>query len=396
MQLRFSLRSDPAYNLDGSPPETYVRPMAPTSSPALPPLYDSWMREMLGESVPSEPAATCSDCAMCTPPAAVAAGSTASGFNPDVKCCTYHPQTWNFLAGRALNDESPEGTAGRSALETRIAAGDGVTPMGLGRTRRYQLLYLAGTEGFGRALSMRCPHYIVDGGRCGIWRNRESTCATWFCKHEQGGLGAAFWERLRELLHSAEVAVARHAVLSLEVGPRALAQLFPSRERGDRSLTAAELDETATPERRAALWGAWAGREREFYQRAAELAAALSWSDIERLGGVELALQASLLRSAHGQLRDPAPPARLRVGSLNIAAGVPHDADNVVLGTYSGLNPLEVPAVLVRSLPYFDGRPTVDAVDAIEAALGVRLEDDLVRKLYAYGLLAEVEESASG
>ncbi len=353
------------------------------------------MQSLLGESVASEPAATCSDCAMCIPAAPAGSGPLASGFNPDVKCCTYHPQTWNFLAGRALRDASSEGAVGRAALEARIAAGDAVTPMGIGRTQRYQLLYLSGTEGFGRASSMRCPHYIVDGGRCGIWRNRESTCATWFCKHEQGGLGAAFWERLRELLHCAEIAVARHAVLALDVGPRALAQLFPSRERSDRSLTAAELDETATPESRVAIWGPWVGREPEFYQRAAEIAAALSWSDIERLGGAELALQASLLRTAHGQLRDPAFPTRLRVGSLTIAAGVPHDADHVVLGTYSGLNPLEVPAVLVQCLPYFDGRPTAHVLDAIEADLGVRLEDDLVRKLHAFGLLSEVEESAS-
>lgn len=363
--------------------------MSPAHSPALPPLYDGWISSLLGESVVSEPAATCSDCAMCVSGASNQQEGRAFGFKPDVKCCTYLPQLWNFLAGRVLADHSTDGAVGRRTLEARIAAGDGVTPLSVGRTRRYHLLYTSGADGFGRAGSLRCPHYIEEGGLCGVWKHRESTCATWFCKHTHGNLGFIFWDRLRDVLRCAEIAVARHAMVELDVGPRALAFLFPSRERANPSLTAEELDGVASSEQRALAWGRWVGREHEFYQRAAEIAAPLAWNDVAQLGGIELALQLSLLREAHAELRVTAPPARVRASAITIASGVPHAADHVVLGTYSASNPLEVPAILVECLPYFDGRPTAEAVDAIEAALGVRLEDDLVRKLFEYGLLTE-------
>ena len=347
------------------------------------------MRSLLGERVASEPAATCSDCAMCVTGPAQQKDGPAFGFKPDVKCCTYLPQLWNFLAGRVLADRSADGASGRRSLEARIAAGDGVTPLSVGRTRRYNLLYTGGIEGFGRAGSLRCPHYIEDGGLCGVWKHRESTCATWFCKHTHGDLGFIFWDRLREVLRCAEGAVARHALVELDVGAKALAFLFPTRERANRSLTAEELDGVASPEQHARAWGRWAGREHEFYQRAAEISARLAWDDVAELGGTELALQVSLLRQARAQLDVTAPPARARASTITIATGVPHDAGNVVLGTYSATNPLEVPAILVQCLPYFDGRPTTEAVENIEAALGVHLEDDLLRKLYVYGLLTE-------
>ena len=79
----------------------------------------------------------------------------------------------------------------------------------------------------------------------------------------------------------------------------------------------------------------------------------------------------------------------MRAPGFSVATGIAHAPGNVVIGTYSGYDPLEVPEILLRCLPYFDGRPTGDALDAIEAAHGVRLERGLVRRLYEFGVLAE-------
>src|SRR5713101_6632134 len=169
------------------------------------------MDALLGESVPPESRATCDDCAMCAPEGA--AEPNTLYFSPRVKCCTYQPRLPNFLVGRALEDRDFAFSAGRATVERRIDGGVEVTPLGLEQSAAYGLLYQHGSAGFGHAESMRCPHYIEEGGRCGIWRHRNSICATWFCKYERGAVGLAFWERLRDLLMAVEKDLAVWCVL---------------------------------------------------------------------------------------------------------------------------------------------------------------------------------------
>lgn len=361
--------------------------------PTLPPLYDGWMTELLGTPVEGEPRATCSDCAMCRPtttdvaPASVV-GSPVS-FDPDARCCTYQPEIWSFLAGAALADRSPGGAMSRASIRERIAAAEQVTPLGLGRSRRYATLYAASPDGFGRSHALRCPHYVVEGSLCAIWQHRNATCATWFCKHEHGAVSKRFWDRLQELLLAVEHAVARHAVLALDLGSDALQALFPIHPASAPGLTAADLDGHGDPAWQQRVWGRWEGRIEPFYLEAAALAAALSWDEISRLGGSDLALRVTLLREAHAALRSRAIPKRLRASTVSVSASPSQGPGTVVMSTYSGYDPLEVPEVLLRCLPYFDGRPTADALKAIEAALAVRLEPALVRRLHEFGVLTE-------
>lgn len=361
--------------------------------PTLPPLYDGWMTALLGTPVQGEPRATCSDCAMCSPTAPSAASESVVGapvsFDPDARCCTYQPEIWSFLAGAALADRSPAGALSRHSVLARIAAGENVTPLGLGRSRRYALLYAASPDGFGRSHALRCPHYVVEGSRCAIWQYRNSTCATWFCKHDHGAVSKRAWDRMQELLLAVEHTLARHVVLSLDLGNDALQALFPARPVADPGLTAAELDGLGDPVRQRQLWGPWSGRIEAFYLRAAALVAALSWSEILGLGGTELELRVALLRESHAAVGSRAIPGRLRASTWTVSSELPHAEGHVVISTYSGFDPLEVPELLLRCLPYFDGRPTTDALAAIEARLDVRLEPGLVRRLHEFGVLTE-------
>lgn len=117
-----------------------------------------------------------------------------SFFDPQVKCCTYLPELPNFLVGRILADEDPALAVGRATVEKRLQAGVAVTPLGLDRTPFYDLLYQHADTAFGRSHTLRCPHYIEEGGLCGIWQHRNSVCATWFCKHVRGAMGFRFWK----------------------------------------------------------------------------------------------------------------------------------------------------------------------------------------------------------
>ena len=80
-------------------------PVVPESP--LPPLYAGWVGALLGgAAIPPETHATCGDCAMCADPGEAPRRGTAY-FDPTVKCCSYLPEIYNFLAGRILAEKSP-------------------------------------------------------------------------------------------------------------------------------------------------------------------------------------------------------------------------------------------------------------------------------------------------
>ena len=150
---------------------------ASTEREPLPPLYDGWVTELLEGIIPRESRATCHDCAMC-PSSVAQSGPREHYYDPAIKCCTYIPVLHNFLVGRVLSDDDPAAQAGRVTVEKRIAVGVAVTPLGLGTPPVFSLLYNnLSAEAFGRSRNLRCPHYIEDGGRCGVWRNRNSAAS---------------------------------------------------------------------------------------------------------------------------------------------------------------------------------------------------------------------------
>ena len=154
----------------------------------LPKLQAAWLAQFLGAPIPAESNATCEACAMVADETEGGA-SLEHGFNPETKCCTYLPQLWNFLlVGGVLEDQDVD-ARGRASIEAHIDHGI-ATPLGLGRTRTYHVLYTTGTLKFGRSAS---THYLPEGGgRCGVWAHRESACSTWFCKFERGAIGFDF------------------------------------------------------------------------------------------------------------------------------------------------------------------------------------------------------------
>jgi hypothetical protein len=54
---------------------------------------------------------------------------------------------------------------------------------------------------------------------------------------------------------------------------------------------------------------------------------------------------------------------------------------------YSGYDPLALPKALMDLLPYFDGRPTREALRHIRRRCGIRLDERIVRKLADFEIL---------
>jgi hypothetical protein len=352
----------------------------------LPGLYAAWIADILGGPIPSESEATCSACAM--RPGSECDGAEADFFHADTKCCTYLPELPNFLVGRILADEDPSLSAGKRSVEARLGAGLAVTPLGLGVPPVHRLLYQRSMrEGFGRSRALRCPHYVEEtGGSCGIWRHRNGVCATWFCKHVRGAVGARFWRQLAQLLGGIEWALARSCVLELGLDAEALEALLVPRGAPEEPghLTACETDGIADPAASRRLWGDWWGREREFYDRCARLVNRLRWDAVASIAGPDVRALARVAGHGYHALTSQAVAARLVPGPLRVT---PIGPEATRVTTYRPYDPLAVPNTVLKVLSYFDGRPTGEVLRRIREATGITLPRALVRKLTDFEIL---------
>lgn len=358
------------------------------SSEPLPPLYAKWLGDLLGGPIPRESQASCSSCVMC--PTTTKASDRSYFFIPEIKCCTYVPALPNFLVGRILTDDDPAAQFGRATVEKRIGQGIGVTPLGLAQPPVFSLLYQNSAQSFGQARNLRCPHYSQDdGGRCGIWRNRYSTCATWFCKHVRGQVGFTFWrDGLHPLLQHVEHALTRWCVMELQFKAETLRDLVasPHWRHEDETVTGKSIDGEFDPKAYARIWGEWRRRERELFVRCAELVTPLSWSQVLAIAGPEVRAYARLTREAYAKLLSEEVPAQLTVGSLQLVQ-IQNGLSRI--STYSDFDPVDIPQSVMELLPYFDGRPTDQVLSAIARERGVTLDPALVRKMVDFKLLLE-------
>jgi hypothetical protein len=359
-------------------------------SEPLPGLYAHWITELLGGAIPRESRATCDACAMCAREGQESA-SASYFFDPVVRCCSYMPDLHNFLVGRILSDTDPAAQQGRTTVQKRIADAVGVTPLGLKQPPVYARLYGSSSEAFGRSRTLRCPHFVEEGNRCGIWRNRESTCATWFCKHVRGEVGYRFWrDTLHPLLQAVEADLARWCVLELQLGDEALRQVVASEAWTSeaQAITGDSLDNRVDQRVYARLWGAWRGRQHEFFCRCGELVSPLSWTDVLSICGPNIRAYARLTQEAYRRLTSDDIPSNLSVGRFEVLQ-VQRAVTRV--NTYHEYDPLDIPNTVMELLQYFDGRPVVEALAAIADERGVSLDAGLVRKMVDFKLLVPTE-----
>ncbi|MBA2525624.1 MAG: hypothetical protein H0V18_07560 [Pyrinomonadaceae bacterium] len=314
-------------------------------------------------------------------------------FNPQTKCCNYIPDLPNYLVGRILAGQDPNSASGRATVEARLRAGIAVTPLGLGQPPSFQVLYGHSRDSlFGRSRTLRCPHYLEDeGGRCGVWNHRAALCATWYCKYVRGQVGLNFWTAMHQLLSVVEKSLTRWCVLELDVGAEALKHLFPaSASPSNGRIDARSLDGIADPAEARELWGHWAGRETEFYMECDRLVEVLDWRAVTAIGGPEIGIFSSLVCEGYRKIMSDEIPTRLKVGSFNtIRTG----QDFYRISSYNGYDPIDLPKSLMTMLPYFDGRPTVEALQMVAAKEDTILSQDLIRRLVDFGVLISPGDS---
>jgi hypothetical protein len=334
---------------------------------ALPPLQARWLAEVLRAPLPREEAATCADCAMLE--------GAGLRFSPETRCCTFLPALANFLVGGGLL----EGGAAARSLRARIDTGAGVSPLGL-MVSAEEVAARVDPARFGQDPAAVCPHHEPATGRCAVWRWREASCATWYCKHTRGARGKALWNRVHQLLSRLERAVAWHAAVTLEIPAEGLAAMTPL----DHFAGAPRADVIGDSMDLEVLWGPWTGRVEEFFVACASLAEALTPAEVLTLAGPEARAMAAAVNLGAASLTGDALPARLTLGSARVVGLEP---DAVRLQGYSHLDPLRVPRALFAQLHHFDGRPTPEALDRASREAGEEVPAGAVAMLWEWDIL---------
>lgn len=335
--------------------------------------------------------ATCHDCAMCAKgdaTAAAGANATEISFQPNLKCCTYQPTLPNFLVGAVLSDAAPEIAEGKRRVQERIRSRMGVTPQWLSPSRKYRvLLDAARATSFGRSKVLLCPFFVDEGGGlCSIWRHREAVCSTFFCKHEAGAAGHAFWTAQKQLLAQHEVALSRYAARA--VFPDAAEPAFPRMR-----LTLEDLEDR--PPRNDdydACWGEWAGREEELYRRTFEVVSALTEEKVRELLAEEPRTEELIanLGAKYDAATSPRLAERLMMNP-DLRATPMGDSGAMAVTTYSAYDPMMLIPELWAVLPEFKGDETVAEVKArLDRDQDVEIGDDLLLILQNHAILVPV------
>jgi hypothetical protein len=350
----------------------------------LPPLYARWMAEALSGPIPDETRAECSDCNMTRRPDREP--PPVQPFASDTKCCTYQPELHNFLVGAILADTDKGVAWAKEVIAMRMQRRTGVTPVGIRAEPFKQLVYERIVDqspaAFGRLREIRCPYYLNhDGGRCGVWRHRNSICTTWFCRYERGIVGRVFWKQLLALLRTVEQAVSSWAMLELGIGDDAAAALAQLAQRHEGTVQDA-IDQI--PDRLyRRLWGPWFGREAELYKEAARRVHELAWTDVQRIAGPYLKTVEVVVRRAYAELVSTDLPAQVTRAPDVLYQIHPRKPAYVrITARPLPYDPLDLPAAVLDRLPS----------PGVRAPCTVVEDDATLRRLLDYGVLQPVRE----
>lgn len=322
----------------------------------LPELFTRWTEEILDGRLPDENGADCGNCVMCDASDWVGAYPTLR-FDKRVRCCSHTPDLPNWSVGGVLMEGANTTPRGVATMRRRIKMPGCALPWGVvaSTPEKEAMLDLTRRHRFGRAPEMSCPHFVASDRTCSIWNHRNSTCGTWFCRHERGLVGEGFWVAIRELLNGIEHTLAFHAVSTL------------------------------MPEGDAGSWDAWEGTPESFYKAAHELVSTMSWSDIADEAPPPLRQAVDTARTAY----------RFAVGDTPIPPNplyqkkhlMGREAAGMRVEAYIGSDAQLVPFDLYKCLVLFDGRPWQKVVEELNFR-GVECDETTIRWLVEFDLIA--------
>lgn len=293
--------------------------------------------------------ATCSDCAMRPRQTDQALPEHRLVFHAEARCCTYHPDLANFLAGRALR----RGGLGAEKIRARLEHPDTRYATGIVRPPEQEALYLEfGKESFGNHEVLTCPYWVSGEYNCTIYADRNAVCRTWHCKSVDGARGHAVWTALKLLLLELEAMLARIVI----------------------------VEEPPSQDASLETWVNW-------YIACADRVDLLDAATLQTLRTPRLEHLISELAQALG-VRDATLP---EVVTPSISQWF-IEPNSVALTAWSGYDLVDAPTWIFELLSRMEGTTTWRAAKtATETAIGAPISDDLIHTLHRRGLLSAPE-----
>lgn len=328
---------------------------------SLPILFDRWLNQAVSGAITNEERASCLNCGM-TDGSCWERPQALATFHPDTKCCTYTPALRNFQIGAILADTSPEMAFGRDTLRERLKAKVGVTPLGFTWLADYEARYDDLEDEFGMHPEMRCPHYIEQGGLCGIWRHRNSVCSTWFCRHEDGHRSLAYWEAVRGFFEDVEHVLMWHAMQQMGVE----GEHFDLLQDVDNPKINLNGEKKVTRKRREKVWGHWIDHEEAFFLGCHDVVANMSWDDMMAIAPSRLGRAAESVADALADLNPSRLPPILEPGDVH---AMHHTDSEVWVRGYRGYDATPVHPDSYRFLRRVGGMMLEDLQEQMDFAL---------------------------
>ena len=346
--------------------------------------YKNFLPEFFQKAVPEETASTCSDCAMWVEPGE--GTSSSIQFSRETKCCTFYPNLPNYLVGALLSQEETYLKKGKERVDKLIYSRVGITPLGIRRSRKYELLVRKARSAFGKTQSMVCPFFEQKEGLCTIYPFWNGTCSTWFCKYNAGYDGQAFWLALRNYIRRLEKVLAQYA--AHKNGFEARYIIMPKTDTEpwtERTLDDLPVDDVTYKK----TWQRWSGRERDFFKETYERIKGLSKDDFRYIGGITQDILLKDLEKKRRKLIHPLLPKRLKYNQ-NLIVEKTREGEYILSG-YSSYDPIKVSKRIYNMLDFFDGyRSNEDAFGLIFEHVGIEPSKDLLLKLYQFRILTQV------
>jgi Fe-S-cluster containining protein len=349
----------------------------------LPEIYNNIFPSFFNNVLPAEELATCDNCAMVQ--SHESTNTNENYYAPNLKCCTFYPTIPNYLIGAILNSNDKMFEHGQNVIKKLIEKGSNVFPTGIHQPKDYKLLYdAASTRGFGKSKALLCPFYNKTLNNCSIWKYRNSTCSTFFCKYVNGKDGNDFYLSLKEYLQNTETAISNYILLKQGFTSTEIIELREHVK--NNKITHFDLDGRKNIHQYTNHWKAFDGKEIEFYIESYKIASELNEKDFTEIGGIDLEIKLGKAEKAYKSMINPVLPEKLLV---NPDLSVFKTPDN----NYKINNAFEISEDLYNSILFFDGYTSnIDTLKEIEEKLGLELDEELLVSLFQNRILIDSKD----
>ncbi len=187
-------------------------------------------------------------------------------YRAECRCCTYFPQIPNFSLGLALKDpDSKHFVLKLIEKGSALPEGSQFSPK-----QFYDATKDFTNELFGSSTSVTCPFMDSKEPVCGIYPYRNSICATFFCENDHGDKGFEYWDKIQALVGQIETSICQWVMDEIGLDTKNYIERM--------NLLSDKMDELSDPSSgtwslstRKFLWGEWFNREREFFEKCADL-----------------------------------------------------------------------------------------------------------------------------